>query len=143
PDDVRACAARTLELATAAHMPEYVATARANLAWLAWRAGDLAAVDDHGRAALALWAELEPGHPSTPYQWTALWPLLAAEASRGALQQAVVCARTLLLPTQQRLPAALADPLARAVDAHRAGDLPSAQQWLQQALDAATRQHYL
>ena len=33
--------------------------------------------------------------------------------------------------------------LARAVDAHRAGDLPSAQQWLQQALDAATRQHYL
>lgn len=143
PDDVRACAARTLELATAAHMPEYVATARANLAWLAWRAGDLAAVDDHGRAALALWAELEPGHPSTPYQWTALWPLLAAEASRGALQQAVVCARTLLLPTQQRLPAALADPLARAVDAHRAGDLPSAQQWLQQALDAAARQHYL
>lgn len=143
PEDVRACADRALELATDAHMPEYVATARANLAWLAWRAGNLAAVDLHGRAALALWAELTPGHPSTPYQWTALWPLLAADLDRGRFDQAVADARTMLLPTQQRLPAVMADPLARALDAHEAGDLLTARQWLQRALEAARKQNYL
>ncbi len=143
PDDVRACADRALELATAAHMPEYVATARANLAWLAWRAGDLAAVERHGRAALTLWAELAPGHPSTPFQWTALLPLLAADLHRGKIAQAAASARTLLLPTQQRLPDALTDLLASAVDADDAGNLPAVQQWLQRALDAAIEKHHL
>ncbi len=143
PDHVRACAARALELAAAANMPEYVATVRANLAWLAWRAGDLAAVDLHARAALALWAELAPGHPSTPYQWTALWPLLAVDLDRGAIDQALAWARNMLLPAQQRLPAVLADPLACAVRAQDAADLPTARQWLRQALDAAVTKHYL
>ncbi len=143
PNDVRACAERGLELATAAQMPEYVATVRANLAWLAWRAGDLAAVDRHGRAALALWAEFAPGHPSTPFQWTALLPLLAADLHRGQITQAAASARTLLLPTQQRLPDALTDLLASAVDADDAGNLPAVQQWLQRALDAAIENHHL
>ncbi len=143
PDDVRTCAARALELAAAANMPEYVATACANLAWLAWRADDLATVDLHGQAALARWAELAPGHPSTPYQWLALWPLLAMEVKNVRVDRAVACARAMLVPTQQRLPATMTDPLLCAIQTHDAGDPPLARQWLHRALAAAAAGHYL
>ena len=141
PDDVRACAARALELAVAANMPEYVATARADLAWLAWHAGDLAAVDLHGRAALALWAELAPRPRHLPTSGPRLWPLLAADGP-AAVDQALAWARNMLLPAQQRLPARW--PIHwRARCGSDAADLPTARQWLRQALDAAVAKHYL
>ena len=77
-EEVRALTGRSLELATAAGMPEYVATARANEAWLAWRDGDPDAVERCGRTALDLWP---PVHASSSFRWTALWPLIGAALS--------------------------------------------------------------
>ncbi len=76
-EETRRDAARSLEVATAAQMPEYVAMAKANQAWLAWRAGDLASVQELGQAALELWHQLPAGHASAPFQWLARWPLIA------------------------------------------------------------------
>jgi hypothetical protein len=100
-------------------MPEYVATARANEAWLAWRDGDPDAVERCGRAALDLWP---PVHASSSFRWTALWPLIGAALSRDDTGAAVEFARGLLDPSQQRMADDLHAPVEAAVQAWDEGD---------------------
>ena len=76
---VRQRTAHLLNVATQAHMPDYIAVANACQAWLAEREGDLETVFQHGEAALALWAGLPFDYP---FHWLALWPLLAAALQR-------------------------------------------------------------
>jgi hypothetical protein len=61
-EEARRYAARSLEAATAARMPEYVATARANQGWVAWRAGDLDSARELARAVEL--GQLPSGHAS-------------------------------------------------------------------------------
>ena len=56
-----------------AQMPDYIAAAKGNLAWLAWRIQDLPAVEQRGKEALALWQQSPLVYP---FQWQALWPLI-------------------------------------------------------------------
>ena len=142
-EETRRDAARSLEVATAAHMPEYVAMAKANQAWLAWRAGDLAAVQELGQAALELWHQLPPGHASAPFQWLARWPLIAAALRKDQLASATDQARALLDPGQQRLPDALAANLEQAVQAWDGGTPESANTLLHQSLALALEMRYL
>ena len=129
-DETRVLAGRSLEIATAAGMPEYVATARANEAWLAWRDDDLGAVERHGRAALELWP---PVHASSSFRWTALWPLIGAALSRGDTGAAVAFARGLLDPSQQRMADDLAAPMEAAVRAWDVGNGLAARDLLEDA----------
>ncbi len=100
---------RALSLATALQMVEYTATANANLAWIAWDQKNLSDAEKYGKSALDLW-------PVTyPFQWTALWPLVAVALTRGWKSRAVGYVRTLLEPTQQRLPAVMATELEAAL----------------------------
>jgi class 3 adenylate cyclase/tetratricopeptide (TPR) repeat protein len=122
-DETRALAGRSLELATAAGMPEYVATAYANEAWLAWRDDDPDAVERCGRAALELWP---PVHASSSFRWTALWPLIGAALSRDDTGAAVGYARGLLEPSQQRMAGDLHAAVEAAVQAWDEGDKLSA-----------------
>jgi hypothetical protein len=113
-------------------MPEYVATAHANEAWLAWRHGDLETVERCGRAALELWP---PVHASSSFRWTALWPLIGAALSRDDTGAAVEFARGLLDPSQQRMADDLRAPVEAAVQAWDEGDKLGARSLLE---DAAT-----
>ena len=122
-EEVRALTGRSLEMATAAGMPEYVATAHANQAWLAWRDDDLDAVERCGRAALELWP---PVHASSSFRWTALWPLIGAALSRDDTGAAVEFARGLLDPSQQRMADELQGPVEAAVHAWDEGNQAAA-----------------
>jgi DNA-binding SARP family transcriptional activator len=128
-DQVRDLAARSRAVAVTAHMPEYVGTARANQAWVAWREGDLSQARVQGRAALELWGQLPPGHASCCFQWTALWPLIGATLTEDPGSEAVAGAlgygRALLEPPQQRLPALLTEAVEQALQAWQ-GDQPEA-----------------
>jgi hypothetical protein len=83
---------------------------RANRAWVAWREGNVAETEVNGLAALDCWRGT-----AYPFQWTALWPLLAATLGCDALAEGVNHARALLAPTQQRLPGELEALLEEAV----------------------------
>jgi hypothetical protein len=129
-EEVRALTGRSLEVATAAGMPEYVATARANEAWLAWRDSDLEAIERCGRAALELWP---PVHASSSFRWTALWPLIGAALARDDTGAAVEFARRLLEPSQQRMADDLHAPVEAAVQAWDEGDRLAARGLLEDA----------
>jgi DNA-binding SARP family transcriptional activator len=139
----RRLAARSLETATTAHMPEYVAIARANLAWLAWLEGDADQVQECAQEALALWRQLPAGHASAPFQWLALWPLLAIalDGAEGAL--AIEAAQRLLDPSQQRLPDALNCVLEAAVGLWANCETTAAFTTLAQTPNLAQELHYL
>jgi hypothetical protein len=129
-EEVRALIGRSLEIATAAGMPEYVATAHANEAWLAWRDDDLDSVERCGRAAMEFWP---PVHASSSFRWTALWPLIGASLSRDDIGAAVECARGLLDPSQQRMADDLHAPVEAAVRAWDAQDTVGARRLLKEA----------
>ena len=72
--DVARCrdhAARSLESARTTGMKEYVATARANEAWIAWREGDAASARAKAREAVGIWRQLPAGHASAGFAWGA------------------------------------------------------------------------
>lgn len=108
--EVREYARRTAEAADVSGMLEYLAAARANYAWLSLRQGDLDATIAQAQEALSFWQ-----NRVFPFQWMALLPLLEAQLSKGNDLEATVCAKALLAPSQQYLPGAAADALARAV----------------------------
>ena len=134
---------RSLEVATVAHMPEYVGIAKANQAWLAQRAGDRGLAQELGDAALELWHQLPAGHASAPFQWLARWPLIAVALREEQVSLAIDNARALLDPGQQRLPNALAASLEQAIQAWDGGTPESACALLRQSLALAQQLHYL
>lgn len=142
-EETRRLAVLSLDTAAAAHMPEYVATAKANLAWLAWLAGNADDVRSLAQEALALWRQLPTGHASAPFQWLALWPLLAVAIDRAADAPPIDAVRQLLDPSQQRLPDALNKALGDAVQQWEQGETTAAVSILAQTLAQARELHYL
>jgi tetratricopeptide (TPR) repeat protein len=132
--------ARSLEVATAVQMPEYVGIARANLAWMAWRAQDLPEVVDNGHAALSIW---RPQPAAYAFYWTALCPLIGVALNLGQQAEAIDYARELLEPAQMRLPGPLAETLGQAIQAWEEKDAGAAQAHLDHALELAQEMGYL
>jgi tetratricopeptide (TPR) repeat protein len=143
PDKTSQYASRSLAVAKAAEMIEYVGTARANLAWVAWQEGDLAQAGTEGRAALELWQQLPVGHSLCPFQWTAIWPLVATAAAQDQTSGACAFLPVLLESSQQRLPEALSVAVENAVSACKEGDEEAARTWLDQAVLLARELAYL
>lgn len=142
-DLVREYAARTRQVATAAHMQEYVGMAYANECWLAWYADDEAGVERLGQAAFEQWGDLTTSHASVVYCWMALFPLLGVALRHGQLQQAVEYAGAMIEPSQQRLPDALTAALDHAQSAWGADEPESATRHLQEALHLAQKFDFL
>jgi DNA-binding SARP family transcriptional activator len=142
-DHTRQYASRGLEAARAGQMVEYVGTAQANLAWAAWRMGDLAQAEAHGQAALASWRQLPSGHSSCAFQWTALWPMVAVAAAGDRAFEAAGLLQGLLEPTQQCLPAALTTVIENTVRAAAESSLEATRAWLDQAVVVAEELGYL
>ena len=136
-------ASKSLAAAEAGQMIEYVGMVRANLAWVAWREGNLSQTEAEGRAALELWGQLPAEHSSCAFQWTALWPLIAVALARNQASEASMFVRALLEPSQQRLADALSAVLQDAVTAWQGDDAEAAQAYLHQGLELAQELGYL
>jgi hypothetical protein len=139
-ETVRAYAERSLRVAEAGKMPDYIGAANANQAWLAWRAGDQAQARTLGRQALNDWAGAAIVFAS---QWLALWPLLAVALAERQIPAAIDYAKALLDPKQNRPPEALQLALAEAIRCADAGDEPAALANLLALRDPAARLGYL
>jgi len=129
-----------MDVAEAGQMHDYIGAAHANLAWLAWRAGDLNAVRARGQAALEAWRKLPASYICA---WTACWPLIAAALAKHDAAGAVEHARSLLDERQQRPPRSIEIALQAAVQAGESGDLSTAQALLQAACAPARDLGYL
>jgi tetratricopeptide (TPR) repeat protein len=141
-EETRQNAARSLQAATAAQMPQCMAMAKGNQAWVAWRTGDLTLAQELGQAALALWHQLPP-EQVTAFQWLALWPLIAVALHEEHVSLAIRGARALLEPHQQRLPDALTAGLEQAIRVWGAGTPESAIALLHGSLAMAQQMRYL
>jgi hypothetical protein len=137
-DQARAYAQQGLEAATAEQNPLYIGVARANLAWLDYRAGRMSAALGNGRAALERWQGF-----SYPFQWLTRWPLLAIQFSQNNVGEAIDHARAMLDPAQQRLPEGLAGVLERGIQAQDSGQVEAARTHLERALALAQELGFL
>ncbi len=133
-------AVRALQSAEAAHMPDYVAAAKGNLAWLAWRSQNLTAVEQFGQEALILWRQSPLVYP---FQWQALWPLIAVTLAQGQQDDTWLYVQALLEPTQQHLPDDLNAPLEATADAMASGQFDAARTFLNRSIEVAKKSGYL
>jgi len=134
---------RSLEAARGAHMSEYIGTAKANLAWVAWREGDLSEARVNGQAALRLWQQLPVGHASCAFKWTALWPMIGVALAQELNTEAVDYARATLEPSQQCLPDALNLVLGKVIKTFEGGELEKTSIHLNHAIELAQELGYL
>ena len=135
--EVRRLAAQSRAAAANAHMPEYTATAQANMAWAAWRDERLGDCESEACAALERWGDLPAGHASAAFQWTALWPLIGVCLAQGRTAEAAAHAGRLLDPALMRLPADIEDALGAALESRQHDDLVQTGALLQGALAQA------
>ncbi|WP_437820158.1 serine/threonine-protein kinase [Sorangium sp. So ce1078] len=137
--EVRAMALRSLEVATAGHMRDYMGAAEANLAWCAWSEGaPEEEIVRRAGAALHFWTELPAPFP---FEWTARLVLLAVHLERGRLGAAVEQAAALRDVKQHRFPGALDERLEQAVAVAGGGGPPERSRAALEALVACARDH--
>ena len=139
-EETRRTCSQALVKATEAQRPEDIGMTKANLAWVAWRLGNLVEIQEHGHAPLDLWQTLPL---EFPFQWTALWPLLAVALTKAQIAEAVDYARTLLNPLQERLPETLTTALEAAIQTWDSNEPETARTHLQQAMIVAQEMSYL
>lgn len=137
-ENVGRYASQALAIATAIMMTEYISMARGNMAWVAWREGNMAEAQKHGQAALETF---DPGEE--PFMWTALWPLIGVAIVQDNLSDAIKYTRILLVPVQQRLPDELTAPLEAAIQAWDPGEPETARNHLHRAVALAREMRYL
>jgi DNA-binding SARP family transcriptional activator len=133
-------ARRAQEAAETAHMPDYVAAAKGNQAWLAWRRRDLHAAEQSCQEALAIWQQSPLVYP---FQWQALWPLIAVKLARGRAEEVWAHVQALLEPEQQLLPDELNTTLEAAAHAQVEGQTREACRHLERAMHLAREMGYL
>jgi transcriptional regulator with XRE-family HTH domain/tetratricopeptide (TPR) repeat protein len=133
-DTAREYVRRSLAVAVAGQMFEYLGAAKGNLAWLAWRGRDLAESHARGQEALELWGQLTITYP---FHWTALWPLIGVTLAHDQVAETIDHVRHLLEPTQQRMPNVLETILQEALDEWEQGHPKQARERLLQAVEQA------
>lgn len=139
--EVREFNAQTLKVAKAGQLREYIAAAQANTAWLAWRAGQLTEAQHQSEAAVESWQKI--AHFKYPFQWTALWTLLAMAVAQGRLPEAVDYVRQLIAPVQIKLPDTITTKLTDAIGAWEQDRREDAHAHLGQAVRLAQETGYL
>ena len=131
---VRSLAPEAMAAGNDAEYPEYVASAMATRAWLAWRDRRYEDVIPLATGALELWGTTVVRYS---WYWLCLWPLIAVRLSAGEIDEAVAASRQLLVPPQQRLPDELESMLVSVGIAWDGGDHQGAADKLAAALDLA------
>ena len=129
-----------LELARAAENPGYEAVANANLAWVAWRRGEVESAQRLARATVDTW-DAAVG-VTYPFQILARWPLIELARARGDAESALDQVRAILDPAQKRLAPELESRLVTALKAWEQGDAEEALSALASASEIAVGQGY-
>jgi len=142
-EKVRQNIPRCETVASTGQMIEYLGTAKANRAWVAWREGNLSEAETNGQAALEAWQQLPAGHASAAMHWAALWPLIGVSVAKNQISKAIDYARALLEPSRQRLPEALTAIVEKAIHTWEGGDSNETRTNLNQALELAQKMGYL
>jgi hypothetical protein len=140
---VREYAAYGLRIAGEAKMPQYAGMARAQYAWLAWRAGDWVETKRQAGVAIDDWGGLGQAQSVVPFRWFALFPLMGVALQEEDVEQAVQWAQHLITPPQQRIPDELTTLLEWAVAAGEKGQWDATSDLLRQALRLARELHYI
>jgi tetratricopeptide (TPR) repeat protein len=141
--EARYYAQRTLEVAAAGQMVEYIGSAKGHQAWIALREGDFeqarALADDGYQTLLS--------NPTTPIKasffWIIVWPLIAAETLCGQIAEAVEHVQVLLSPTQQPQPESVRAELEEALQAWQRSDLQTTHHHLMAAMNLAQNWGYV
>jgi serine/threonine protein kinase len=136
-EKVRWYASKALAVATTLQFHEYIGYAQGNMAWIAWREGNMAEVQQHGQAALESLEQDEPFH------WVGLWPLVGLAVGEQQLSNAITYARILLAPLELRLPDALTALLEEAIRAWDSGQPETSRFHLTEAITLAQEMGYL
>ena len=138
-EGVRDRSQEALAAAEAAGYPEYVAAAKASMAWVAWKDQRFEDVIDLANEALDLWRSTVVSYS---WYWLCLWPLIAVHLDAGRVTEAVEASRQLVVPPQQRLPDELESLVVSAAAAWDAGQGQLAAAHLADALELAERLRY-
>jgi Flp pilus assembly protein TadD len=141
--DVPRCrteAEKTLLLAAELKMVEYVAMAKASLAWVAWREKNEVQAQELASEALELWHGMED-----PYSmdWMALWPLIAIAFARKDIARAIEFANGLLEENQHPPPEELSAVVRKACEEWQNGVQENAAAELASAMKVARDLSYL
>ena len=94
---------QSMEVSQRASMFEYMGTASANLAWLAWKNDDLDKLETFGKQAFAFWNKVSQNHSSLVFVWTAAWPMAAFYCQRSNLPKCLEYFEMMLLAGSKRL----------------------------------------
>jgi class 3 adenylate cyclase/tetratricopeptide (TPR) repeat protein len=136
----RSYSAATSELAAKLSMVEYIAMAKANLAWVAWREGDESNAELLGHEALKLWHGMDDPYG---FDWMALFPLIATALAQKKTEDAVKLAEGLFGDNQHPIDEELATATRAAIDLWKEGDKSRATSQMEKAIAIANRHHYL
>jgi eukaryotic-like serine/threonine-protein kinase len=131
---------RTLALATKLKMVEYVAMAKANLAWVAWKERHLGECEKLGTEALELWHGMDDPYS---FDWMALFPLIATALTQKRTERAIKFAEGLFPESQHPIDDEVMSATKRATDYWKKGDIVLAESQLGTALQTAERNHYI
>jgi tetratricopeptide (TPR) repeat protein len=140
PDRCERFASRAAALAGQLGMPEYVAMATANLAWLAWHEGKYPDANSLGTEALTLWHGM-----SDPYgvDWEAILPLVGAALAERRLDDAIEHARGLFRENQHPIPPVLAAAARDAIEGAKTKTSTEKQASLERMIEVARDIGYL
>jgi len=139
-DNAKTCAELALELAVKLRMVEYIAMAKANLGWVAWRRQNEFEAEQLGKEALQLWHAMPDPYG---FDWMALWPLIAIALNRKDVIRAVELARGLLIENQHPMPEKLHIATSETIKEWQNGAKKAASSNLEAAVQLATELHYL
>jgi tetratricopeptide (TPR) repeat protein len=139
-EETRQLGEQALAVATVLQQPNYIAMAKANLAWVAWREWRLSEAQLEGLKALELWRSAQVYYV---FQWTALWPLLSGALTQDRLSEAVDHARALLSAGQHPLPQGLTEAIEEAIHAWDSDQSEAAGMHLHEAMTLAQQMGYL
>jgi adenylate cyclase len=131
---------RTLALASKLQMAEYVAMAKANLAWVSWKERHLNDCEKLGTEALDLWHGMEDPYS---FDWMALFPLMAAAIARNQIEHAIKFADGLFSENQHPINDEVMAATKQAIHSWKNGDGVLAESQLGTALQTAERNHYI
>jgi tetratricopeptide (TPR) repeat protein len=113
-------AKRTHTIAADTGIDLYVAAAKANLAWVAWRTGNVRQAASLAGEALRIWQEISPKYP---VQWQATWITLGIALKEERLDDAVSYARQIIAFPQMPPPDRVAPLLEAAIAAWNKGQI--------------------
>jgi class 3 adenylate cyclase/tetratricopeptide (TPR) repeat protein len=139
-ENAETSAERALELAKRLRMIEYIAMAKASLAWVAWRRGNDVDAEMLAEQALQLWHGMDDPYG---FDWMALWPLIAITLSRKDMVRAIGFVRGLLDESQHPMADELSAPMRAALAEWRNDCSSGAASHIAAGIKLATELNYL